>query len=142
MEIAEAGRVFKLVWIGFILITIYVFGWITFGLFTFGNLLNLDFTIWNLVIPNIFTFGILFVYSKELLYGYNPKSKSRNIKSLCIYSILILVLTLIQLPQFELLFSEFKLEYWQIFLSLIIILTSYIGILMNRILKINELNSE
>lgn len=126
----------KAIWIVFILITIYIFSWITFLNFTFGNIVTSKYTIWNLIIPNIFTLGILLIYTKEILMGYNPKSKSRNLKSFVFFTTLILILTLMQIPQFELIFDENNSKYWQIVLSLIIVLTSYFGIILNRILKI------
>ena len=129
-------------WIGLILFTIYVFGWLTFVHLTFGNIVTEKYNIWNLLIPNILTIGLLIVYTKELLIGYKPKSKSRNSKSLIIFSVLIIMLTLVQIPQFESLFDDLKSESWQIILSLVIVLTSYIGIIINRILKIKELKNK
>jgi hypothetical protein len=129
---------FKLLWIGLTLFTIYIFGWLTFGFLTFGNLFKEKYGIWNLLLPNILTIGLLTFYSKELLIGYNPKSKSWNLKSLLIFSTLITILTFVQISQFELLFADLKSEYWQIIISLIIVLTSYVGIIMNRILKFIE----
>ncbi|MBF4465149.1 hypothetical protein [Flavobacterium sp. LC2016-12] len=131
----------KAIWIVFILITIYIFSWITFLNFTFGNIVTTKYTIWNLIIPNIFTLGILIIYTKEILMGYNPKSKSRNLKSFVFFTILILILTLIQIPQFEIIFDENNSKYWQIVLSLIIVLTSYFGIILNRVLKIKGLKN-
>lgn len=131
----------KAIWIVSILVTIYIFSWITFLNFTFGNIVTTKYTIWNLILPNIFTLGILTIYTKEILMGYNPKSKSRNLKSFVFFTTLILILTLIQIPQFELIFDENNLKYWQLVLSLIIVLTSYIGIILNRILKIKGLKN-
>jgi hypothetical protein len=131
----------KAIWIVSILVTIYIFSWITFLNFTFGNIVTTKYTIWNLILPNIFTLGILIIYTKEILMGYNPKSKSRNLKSFVFFTTLILILTLIQIPQFELIFDENNLKYWQLVLSLIIVLTSYIGIILNRILKIKGLKN-
>jgi len=129
---------FKLLWIGFTLFTIYIFGWLTFVYLTFGNLFDEKYGIWNLLLPNILTIGLLIFYTKELLIGYKPKSKNWNLKSLLIFSTLITILTFVQIPQFELLFADLKSEYWQIIISLIIVLTSYVGIIMNRILKLIE----
>ncbi len=118
---------------------IYIFGWLTFIYFTFGNIITEYFTIWNLIIPNILTLGILIIYTKELLIGYKPKSKNRNLISLFLFSVLIIVLIVVQIPQFEILFNDIKSEYWLITLSFIVILTGYVGIIVNRILKINKL---
>lgn len=131
----------KAIWIVLMIITIYIFSWITFLNFTFGNIVTSKYTIWNLIVPNIFTIGILLIYTKEILMGYNPKSKNRNLKSFVFFTTLILILILIQIPQFELIFEENNSKYWQIVLSLIIVLTSYFGIILNRILKIKELKS-
>ncbi|ARV15548.1 hypothetical protein [Polaribacter sp. SA4-12] len=133
---------FKTIWIGLLLITFYVFSWLTFGEFIFGDFGTGNFTLWRFIIPNILTFGILIIYTKELLLGYKPKTKNQNLKSLIIFSFLIIILTLLQIPQFELLFTDLKPEFWQIILSLIIVLTSYLGIIMNRILKIKDLNKK
>ncbi|MBE8726371.1 hypothetical protein [Flavobacterium hungaricum] len=131
----------KAIWIVSILVTIYIFSWLTFLNFTFGNIVTTKYTIWNLILPNSFTLGILIIYTKEILMGYNPKSKSRNLKSFVFFTTLLLILTLIQIPQFELIFDENNSKYWQLVLSLIIVLTSYIGIILNRILKIKGLKN-
>jgi hypothetical protein len=138
MENRNLEILLKILWIGLILFTIYIFGWLTFGYLTFGNLFKEKYGFWNLLLPNIFTIGLLIFYTKELLIGYNPKSKNRNLKSLLIFLPLITILTFIQIPQFKLLFEDMKSEYWQIIISLIIVLTSYVGMIMNRILKIIE----
>ena len=129
----------KTIWVGLILISIYCFGWLTFGYFVFGNLITEKYNTWNLLIPNIMTIGLLIIYTKEILIGYKPKSKSWNFTSLVILSILIIILTALQIPQFQLLFNDLKSKPWQIIISLIIILTSYIGIIMNRIMKLKRL---
>lgn len=133
---------FKAIWTVLILITIYFFGWLTFVYFTFGNIGTEKYTIWNLIIPNILTLGILIIYSKELLIGYKTESKQENLKSLILFSTLILVLILLQLPQFELLFEDYQAKYWQIILCLIIVFTSYVGIILNRVLKFKELKKK
>jgi hypothetical protein len=142
MKNSKSEILLKLIWIGLILFTIYIFGWFTFICLTFGNILTEKFNIWNLLIPNILSIGVLIFYTKEILNGYKPKSKNRNLKSLMVFSILIIILILIQIPQFELLFTGLKSEFWQIILSLIIVIASYLGLIMNRILKIKELNTE
>ena len=136
MEKNKLEILFKLLWVGLTLFTIYIFGWLTFIYLTFGNIGTDKYNTWNLLIPNILTIGLLIFYSKEVLIGYKPKSTTRNLKSLLISSTLIIILTIIQIPQFKLLFDSPKSESWQIILSLIIILTSYIGIITNRILII------
>lgn len=142
MENSKSEILLKLIWIGLTLFTIYIFGWLTFGYLTFGNLFKEKYGFWNLLLPNIFTIGILIFYTKEILIGYKPKTKNRNLKSLLIFSVLITMLTFVQIPQFELLFEDLKSEYWQITISLIIVLTSYVGIITNRILKIIELKNK
>ncbi|MFI2742747.1 hypothetical protein ACG2LH_08410 [Zhouia sp. PK063] len=138
MDFKKSEILLKLIWIGAILFTIYIFGWLTFGYLTFGNIFKEKYNVWNLLIPNILTIGFLIFYTKELIIGYNPKSKSRNLKSLLIFSALITILTFVQIPQFKLLFEDLESEYWQIIISLIIVLSSYFGIIMNRILKLKE----
>lgn len=139
MENSKPEILLKLIWIGLILFTIYILGWVTFAYLTFGNLFKEKYGFWNLLLPNIFTIGILIFYTKEILLGYHPKSKNRNVKSLSIFLLLITILILVQIPQFELLFEDSKSEYWQITIALIIVLSSYLGIITNRILKIIEL---
>lgn len=141
MENYKPEILLKLLWIGLTLLTIYFFGWLTFMFLTFGNIGTDKYNTWNLLIPNIMAIGLLLIYTKEILVGYKPKSKSRNWKSLLIFSVIIVVLTLIQIPQFELLFDDPKSEPWQIVLPLVMILTSYIGIMTNRILRVKELKN-
>ncbi len=133
---------FKLLWIGLTLFTIYLFSWLTFIHFTFGNIGTDKYNGWYILLPNLLTIGLLIFYAKEILIGYNPKSTTRNLRSLLIFSVLIIILTLLQIPQFELLCTDLKSEPWQVVLSMIIILTSYVGIIMNRILKMKELKNE
>lgn len=142
MENNKLEILFKLLWIGLTLFTIYIFGWLAFIYLTFGNIETDQYSSWNLLIPNILTIGLLIFYAKEILIGYKPKSIARNLKSLLIFSTLIIILTIIQIPQFELLFDSPKSESWEIILSLIIILTCYVGIITNRILKIKELKKQ
>ena len=82
MENSKPKILLKLIWIGLILFAIYIFGWLTFIDLTFGNLFKEKYGFWNLLLPNIFTIGILIFYTKETLIGYKPKSKNWNLKSL------------------------------------------------------------
>ncbi|SHJ27905.1 hypothetical protein [Aquimarina spongiae] len=127
---------FKLLWLGITLFTIYMLGWLTFILFWLGNIFNEKYDFWNLLLPNILTIGILIIYTKEILFGYRPKSSNWNLKSLLVFSILIIILTIVQISQFEVLFDNPKSKSWQITLSLITILTAYVGILLNRTLRV------
>jgi hypothetical protein len=131
---------FKTIWIGLLLITIYVFSWLTFGEFIFKEFGTGNFTLWKFIIPNILTYGILFFYTKELLFGYKPKTKNQNIISFILFSTLITILFILQSPQFEFLFNDYNSEFWQVVLSLIVILTSYVGLIMNRVLMFNKIN--
>ncbi len=142
MKNRKSEILFKLLWVGLTLFTIYIFGWLTFIYLTFGNIETDQYSSWNLLIPNILTIGLLIFYAKEILIGYKPKSTARNLKSLLIFSTLIIILTIIQIPLFELLFDSPKSESWQIILSLIIILTCYVGIITNRILRIKKLKNK
>ncbi|CAM1366476.1 membrane hypothetical protein [Tenacibaculum litoreum] len=141
MKNRKSEILFKLLWIGLTLFTIYIFGWLTFIYLTFGNIETDQYSYWNLLIPNILTIGLLIFYAKEILIGYKPTSTARNLKSLLIFSTLIIILTIIQIPQFKLLFDSPKSESWEIILSLIIILTSYVGIITNRALRVKELKN-
>lgn len=131
----------KLLWITLTLFTIYVFVFLTFVEFTLGKIGTEKYNLWNLLIPNILTIGLLILYAKEVVIGYTAKSIHHNLKSLLIFSILIISLVWIQAPKFKLLFNNSKSEIWQITLSLVIVLTSYVGIILNRILKIKELKN-
>ncbi|TDQ25464.1 hypothetical protein DFQ07_1886 [Tenacibaculum caenipelagi] len=141
MENNKLEILFKLLWVGLTLFTIYIFSWLSFIYLTFGNFETNQYNSWNLLIPNILTIGLLIFYAKEILIGYKPTSTARNLKSLLIFSTLIIILTIIQIPQFKLLFDSPKSKSWQIILSLIIILTCYVGIITNRILRIKELKN-
>lgn len=134
MKNQKFGILLKLLWIVLTLFTIYIFSWLTFGYLTFGNIVKEKYTLWNLLIPNILSVVLLIFYTKEILIGYTPKSTSHNLKSLLIFSVLITILTFVQIPQLKLVFENQESSFWQIYLSLISILTSYLGILMNRIL--------
>uniref|UniRef100_UPI003AA8B9E5 hypothetical protein n=1 Tax=Xanthomarina gelatinilytica TaxID=1137281 RepID=UPI003AA8B9E5 len=114
MKNRKSEILFKLLWVGLTLFTIYIFGWLTFIYLTFGNIETDQYSSWNLLIPNILTIGLLIFYAKEILIGYKPKSTARNLKSLLIFSTLIIILTIIQIPQFKLLFDSSKSESWQI----------------------------
>ncbi|MCI2230027.1 hypothetical protein MC378_12685 [Polaribacter sp. MSW13] len=109
---------------------------------SFGNIIAGKNNIWNSLIPSILTFGVLIIYTKEIIIGYKPKSKSWNLKSLLFFLILVITLSVTQISEFDILFEHFESDYWQIILSLIIILSSYLGILINRILKIKNLNNK
>lgn len=141
MENNKSQILFKIIWIGVILFTVYIFGGITLVQLTFGNIFTEEYNTWNLLIPNIFSIGLLVIYTKEILIGYKPKTKKWNLISLLLYSTLIIILSIVQIPQFEILFDGLESEPWQIIISLIIILSSYIGIIMNRILIIKELDN-
>jgi hypothetical protein len=142
MKIKKLEILLKVVWVGLTLFTIYIFSWLTFINLSFGNISTEKYNIWNSFVPNVLTFGILIIYTKELIIGYRPKSKSLNLKSLLFFLIVIIILSLIQISEFEILIKHFESDYWQIILSLTIILSSYLGILMNRILKIKKLNKK
>ena len=133
------GTFLKILWIALILFSIYVFGWTTFIYLIFGNGTGEKQGFWNLVAPNILTVGLLIIYLKELLVGYKAQTKNGNLKSLGLLTVIVVVLIAVQKLQLDSLFDDIKSESWQITISLIVILTSYIGLLANRILKIKEL---
>lgn len=80
------------------------------------------------------------LHVREIILGYKTISYRKNLISLSIFSIIILVLILLQIPQFEFLFSDSIYIYWGITITYMVILASYLGIIMNRVLKIKELN--
>ena len=127
--------IFKIIWVIALLVAVYIFCWFTFFLFTIGNIGSNSFTIANLIIPNLLTILLLFLYTKELLIGYRPKSKSVNLKSFALLFILISTITIFQLPQFEFLYKAFETHEWQIIFTFILTLTSYIGLIANRVFR-------
>lgn len=139
MKFYKSEILFKIIWIVLILITIYTFSWLTFIFYTFGNIETENFTLWNQIVPNILTIGIIILYSKELLTGYKTESKRRNFTSLFLFTTLIIILSLLQHSQFEFILEQSKSEYYQTILCLIVILSSYVGIILNRIIKFKEL---
>jgi len=89
VESNNLGVLLKTIWIGLALVTIYCLFMITFTYMLFESLISKQFNIWNLLIPNLISIGIIFIYTKELLIGYNPTSKKKNLKSLIIFYLLI-----------------------------------------------------
>ncbi|CAL2101373.1 conserved membrane protein of unknown function [Tenacibaculum sp. 190130A14a] len=141
MKIDKLEVPLKILWIGLTLYSIYIFSWLTFGFLTFGNLFKEKYTIWNLLLPNIITIGIVIFHAKEIVLGYKPVSYRKNIISLIFFSIVILILVDLQALQFKFLFEKSTVENWEISITLIMILASYIGIIMNRILKMKKLKN-
>ena len=139
MKFNKSEILFKIIWVVLILITIYTFSWLTFIFYTFGNIATENFTLWNLIVPNILTIGIIILYSKELLTGYKTESKRRNLASLFLFSTVIIILNFLQHSEFQFIIKQSKSEYYQTILCLIVILTSYVGIILNRIIKFKEL---
>ncbi|CAL2082220.1 conserved membrane protein of unknown function [Tenacibaculum sp. 190524A02b] len=126
---------FKTLWCVTVLLTIYLFGWITLLFFSINSLISKNYTFWNFILPNITTIVLVFFYSKELLLGNQQSSKSKNYRSLLLYFVIISLLIYIQFPLALELLNLFNSSYydWVIILPLIIILTRYFGILLNRI---------
>lgn len=138
METNKYEILFKVLWIVLVLTTFCVLGWMTFGYLTIGNIFSKKFTTFNFLIPNILTIILLIIYTEELLIGYRPQSKNRNLISLLFFFILIITLIFFQVSQFDLILDELIWESWFIILPLTIVSTSYLGILLNRILEIKS----
>lgn len=130
--------VFKVTWVILLLNTLYMWGWWTFLKYAFKDILENDFWILNLIIPNILTIGILLIYTKELLVGYKPKSKVKNKKSLFLFLSLVSILIIVQFPQFALILDKPELINIEIILTLIITFMAYFGIVGNRVMKLNQ----
>lgn len=129
----------KLLWIIAALFAIYIFSWLNFIYnFLFNDLFRSHFLVF--ILSNLATVSILFIYSKELLLGYNTPSYKSNLKWLIIFTLLIIILIFLQYKIFLMLFLDFRT--WQSSISILIILTSYIGIVLNRFFKLKELTKE
>ena len=134
--------IFKIAWVLILCVSIYFFGWLTFMFYVLDDFGENKYSIFNLVIPNFLTIIILFIYTKELLFGYHARSKGRNIKSLLIILFVILFLAIVQFSQFEFMTKDLELTNIITTLVWITIFTSYVGVLLNRILSIKSLNLE
>ncbi|WP_299106999.1 hypothetical protein [uncultured Tenacibaculum sp.] len=139
MKIDKLEIPLKILWIGSTIFSVYIFSWFTFFT-TFGILFKETNSIFNVLLPNIVSIGIVMLHTKEIVIGYRPASYRKNLISLSIFSVIILVLILLQIPQFEFLFGDSTYKYWEITITYMVILASYLGIIMNRILKMKELN--
>lgn len=132
--------IFKIIWLILITVCVYFYGWLTFAFYILDDFGENQFSIFNLILPNLLTLVVLLIYTKEFLFGYHPKSNTQNGISLVVMIVLILFLTFIQFSQFEFLFRGEELSNFIFILVMATILTSYIGILLNRVLVVKSLN--
>ncbi len=129
---------FILIWIFSLLVTLYtllssVFIASFFSFFHFSN------TSWEIIFSNLITCVLVLIYTKELLFGYQPNSKKQNKLSLLFYGFLIVALILLQYHTLFSLMTNFDMSrFWTISISIIVITTTYLGLLFNRILKISS----
>ena len=126
--------VLKIIWSGSAVFALYMLLWMVFFDFLIQSA-NSDqkFSILNFLIPNIIGVILLINYSKELLIGYKPRNPKRNKLSLVIFGILTTLICVV----------NFKYYYWHISNSesiisessipIIVLLTSFIGLIVNRI---------
>ena len=130
---------FKIVWICGLAFTLYVI-----FLLLFMNYLTQSFidsptkelTILNFLIPNLICILLLGIYTKELLTGYNPANKNRNIISLLVVTICSLVVITTQFDFYKWIFEE-STEDWYLGIPIILVLTSIVGLLTHRISNLN-----
>lgn len=128
--------IFKLAWIAGLLFSLYAFVHIfIFTLFTQSEVFNQSYQLnfWNFILPNLLSIILLFLFTKELLVGYQAKSTKQNWLSFTIFTIIIT----------SILISQFDFYNWLVFddsdsillaIPIILILTSFIGLAANRIL--------
>lgn len=140
MKIDKLEIPLKILWVGIALWSLYIFSGLTFLLFILSDTFKETNSILNVLLPNIVSLGIVMLHTKEIVIGYKPASYRKNLISLSIFSIIILILILLQIPQFEFLFGDSTYKYWEITITYMVILASYLGIIMNRMLKMKELN--
>ncbi|CAL2084510.1 hypothetical protein T190607A02C_250023 [Tenacibaculum sp. 190524A02b] len=56
---------FKTLWCATVLVTIYLFGWITLLFFSINSLISKNYTFWNFILPNITTIVLVFFTVKN-----------------------------------------------------------------------------
>lgn len=132
------SKIFKSIWLLILLISLYTVIKISIALFFVEICLDNDFKFFNLIIPNLISCCLLVIYTYEIMLGYKSISKQRNYKSLVIYSLIIIMITLFQFHQFEYVINDINLENWCFIITCIAVITSYIGLLLNRILSIKN----
>ena len=132
---------FKVIWIILTLVTIVILFWNTILFSTIGNLKTENYNFWNLVLPNLISLFLLLKYSKDVLSGYQPTSNRLNLIWLVILAILVPFQIWVQQPQFDVTPYNFDLTYWPIIVAQGVILTSYIGLILNRVLWLKIANS-
>jgi len=128
------NNILKILWIATLLCALYYYGWVLF----YEIVLKTDngqYSFWNLV-AGFLNLSLLVIYSREMLLGYQPISKNRNQNSLLFFLILVVFLVIIQIKLNVSLFADLSSQPWQFTFPFVIILTSYFGIILNRISKI------
>lgn len=133
MNEVRVSHIFKVIWMVLALLTVYTIAWLTFLDYILDDLFKGKYSRQYLLISNLITLWLLLIYTKEILYGYNPKSNKINKISLSIYLLVIVFLILIQYSQFKNLYDYSEVNNYLIVFSLITILTSYYGIIINRL---------
>lgn len=132
------GNLFKIVWIIALLPSLYYFGLMVFFTFVLDDIIpkhseGLNF--WNFILPNFISIVILLIYTKELLYGYTPKTRRTNIESLIVFSLLILTLLIILKKFYKDIISDTGEEIGMT-IPTIMVFTAYLGIILNRISRV------
>lgn len=102
----------------------------TLLLLPFTSYKNENFGLFSLAI----TIVLLFIYMKEIIFGYNPKSKKQ--KNISLFIILFLIgYNLLSFPLFSVFLDDFGTTSWLMNLSFTNILRSFIGLIINRIIS-------
>lgn len=128
----QISFLFILIWLFSLIVTLYTLLSFTFiaGFISFFKITG------EVIFSNVITCILLLIYSKELCFGYHSNSKKQNVLSLLFYGFLITAVLLLQYPFLFSLIGDFQMNPWEVSISVILIITTYLGLLINRMLKI------
>lgn len=132
------GNLFKIAWIMALLPSLYYFGLMVFFDFVVDDIFSNQkdvFNFWNFILPNIISIVLLLIYTKELLYGYTPKTRRANLESLGIFSLLIFTLLIVLNEYYKEIISATG-EFIGMTIPTIMIFTAYLGIFLNRLSRV------
>ncbi len=131
---------FKLLWI---IATFYtIITWIRMSFFGYliQNSISKEqqLTFWNFIVPSLVIIVLTIYFAKELVFGYHPKSKYQNKKSLVILSIIITITSILLFKYFRWMFIEALSHDFSITLSFVVALTSMLCLIFNRLRSIKN----
>jgi len=134
-------NIFKIGWGLCLLFSLYILFWMVFMSFLTQSLDNdkgENLTWINFIIPNIASLILLGLYTKEILVGYKPKTRNRNLVSLAIVLIVSIGILITQVEFYKWLIEGSGKE-WFIIIPIVLIVTSIIGLIFHRIDKMKEI---